>query len=153
MLKEKLLRCTCENKDCKYEFTTNSSENLQCPSCGSENVTGEWKNTIIFDKEESKFSIYTLTSIKVDMDEQCEHDTKVYINCENIEDIFQKEVDNWIKDVKEIAEDNGDEFDLESWIGENLKHDINTAHYKCKHFISDDGREKIFELKSHEVTE
>ena len=98
---------------------------------------------------EIKISIYTLTEINVDVEEQCEHKTKIYVNCENIEGIFQKKVDSWIDEIEEIVKENGEDFDFESWVNENLKYDIETDNYKCKHFISEDGKEKIFELKAH----
>lgn len=44
-----LLTATCEEEDCKYEFITNSLDNLDCPSCGSENITGTWRKAVIFD--------------------------------------------------------------------------------------------------------
>lgn len=41
--------CRCEEKDCRYDFITNSTEYLCCPSCGSENVTGYLRKAYVLD--------------------------------------------------------------------------------------------------------
>lgn len=46
---ENVFICECEEKECCYEFITNSTEYLECPSCGSENVTGHLRKAHVFD--------------------------------------------------------------------------------------------------------
>lgn len=98
-----------------------------------------------------KTIIHTLTEIKVSMFEPCEYNVETYINNDNIEDIFNKKVNGWIDEVQKNIEDNGEEFDFESWAISSLTTNIDNAYYKCKHFIYKDGEEKIFELKANYV--
>lgn len=96
-------------------------------------------------------NIYTLTTIRTDMEETCDHNTTIYTDEKKAKLIFEVQIDSWLDDIQELIEDRGDEFDKDQWVTENLQCDLNTDTYKYKHFVYDDGSEKIFELKAHEV--
>lgn len=44
-----LLMCKCEEEGCGHKFVSTSTDYLDCPVCGSENIEGTWKKAAIFE--------------------------------------------------------------------------------------------------------
>lgn len=93
--------------------------------------------------------VITITKITVNMEEMCEHNVDVYLDKKEAISLFNTELQQWLDSVKSEEKEYNPDFDLDKWICENIQHDIESDDCILKHFVTNDGYEKIFELKIH----
>lgn len=100
-----------------------------------------------------KLNIYTVTIIRVMHDEACEHETVPFLNKDMAIKFYNSSLENWLKKREKFEMDYYDSnFNIEDWYIENLYLELNNDNYKLIHLVFNEGEEKIFELKSNEVT-
>lgn len=104
--------------------------------------------------KEKNLAIYTVTIIRVMTDEACEYKTVPFTDRDKAIKFYDESSMKWLREKKEFEKAHHDpDFNVEDWYNENIYEEIDDDNYKLIHLVFDEGEEKIFELKSHEVTE
>lgn len=93
-----------------------------------------------------KILIYTFTKIWVDTEEMCEHDTQIFLTEKVAKETFDRELKQWLAEKEEHIDE-----DIEKWQINSLICDLESDDYTVKHYVYNNGQEKIFELKRHSV--
>ena len=97
--------------------------------------------------------IYTVSTIWIDNEKMCEHETKAFIDKAKALEFFNNNFEDWKQFRSEVLDDDGeDDYDIDKWMLENLSVYKNYDDLKLKHYVYNDGaNEKIFEFKTHKM--
>ena len=100
----------------------------------------------------NKTKIYTVTIIRVMVDEACEYSSVPFLDRNKAIKYFDEESMKWLRQKKEHEKKYNDEnFDIQEWYEENIYEEYESEDCKLIHLTFDEGEEKIFELQSYEV--
>ena len=104
--------------------------------------------------ENKELTIYTVTIIRVMSDQVCEYNTVPFTDRDTAIKFYDESVMKWLREKKEFEKEYNDpNFNINNWYEENIFEESDADNHKLIHLVFDEGDEKIFELKTHEVTE